>query len=45
MASKHKVTRQRQGSLKDKEEMRKFLTIVVIATALLMVLMYFILAG
>lgn len=45
MASKNKVTRQRQGSFKDRDEMRKFLTIVVIATLLLMLLMYFILAS
>lgn len=44
MASKHKITRPRQGT-KDREEMRKFLTIVVIATLALMVLMYFILAN
>jgi hypothetical protein len=45
MASKHKVTRHRQPSVKDREEMRKFLTIVAIATVLLMLLMYFIFAG
>jgi hypothetical protein len=43
MATKNKLSRQRQGALKDKEEMRKFLTIVVIATLLLILLMYFIL--
>ncbi len=44
MASKHKFTRQRQTT-KDREEMRKFLMIVAIATLALMVLMYFIFAG
>lgn len=44
MATKHRITRQRQGT-KDREEMRKFLTIVVIATLALMLLMYFIFAG
>ena len=39
--TRHKVSRQRQ-SPKDKEDMRKFLTIVVIATLALMLLMYFI---
>lgn len=43
MASKPKVSRQRQNAPKDREEMRKFLTIVAIATLLLILLMYFIL--
>lgn len=43
--TKHKVTRQRQGTVKDKEEMRKFITVLVIATLALMLLMYFILAS
>lgn len=43
MASKPKITRQ-QKTLRDREEMRKFITIVAIATVLLMVLMYFIFA-
>lgn len=44
MAHRPKYTRQ-QRSTKDREEMRKFLTIVVIATLALMVLMYFIFSG
>lgn len=35
------MTKQRRGT-RDREEMRKFLTIVALATAALMVLMYFI---
>lgn len=42
MVSKPKVSRQRQNAAKDREEMRKFLIIVAIATVLLMLLMYFI---
>ena len=45
MASKHHKVPRRQRNLHDKEEMRKFLTIVVIATLALMLLMYFIFAG
>lgn len=44
MAKKLRGTRQRQG-VRDREEMRKFLTIVAIATIALMLLMYFILAN
>lgn len=43
--AKQKISRQRQSSVKDREEMRKFLTILVIATLALMLLMYFIFAG
>lgn len=43
MAHRQKYTKQ-QRSTKDREEMRKFLTIVAIATLALMVLMYFIFA-
>lgn len=44
MAKRRKLTKQRQ-STRDREEMKKFLTIVAIATILLMLLMYFILKG
>lgn len=43
--AKQKISRQRSSSVKDREEMRKFLTILVIATLALMLLMYFIFAG
>lgn len=43
MAHRQKYTKQ-QRSTRDREEMRKFLTIVAIATLALMVLMYFIFA-
>ncbi len=43
--AKQKISRQRSSSVKDREEMRKFLTILVIATLALMILMYFIFAG
>ena len=43
--AKQKISRQRQSSVKDREEMRKFITILVIATLVLMLLMYFIFAG
>ena len=42
MATKYKLSRQRHGAVKDKVEMGKFLTILVIATLLLILLMYFI---
>ncbi len=41
MSIKQKSNKQRR-SVKDQEEMRKFLLIVVLATGALMVLMYFI---
>jgi hypothetical protein len=44
MARRQKITKQRQ-SARDNQELRKFLTIVAIATAALMVLMYLIFAG
>ena len=43
MARKQRITKQRQ-SARDRQEMRKFLTIVVISTILLMLSLYFIFA-
>lgn len=43
--AKQKISRQRHSTVKDREEMRKFLTILVLATLALMLLMYFIFAG
>ena len=44
MSIKHKISRQRKDA-QSQEDLRKFLTIVVIATLALMLLMYFIFAG
>jgi len=44
MATKQRFTKRRQ-SAKDREENRKFITILAVATVLLMLLMYFIFAG
>ena len=44
MAKRRKLADQRRAA-RDREEMRKFITIVAVATIALMILMYFILAG
>lgn len=43
MARKQRITKQRQ-STRDRQEMRKFLTIVAISSVVLMLLLYFIFA-
>ncbi len=43
MARKQRITKHRQSS-RDRQEMRKFLTIVAIASVVLMFLLYFIFA-